>query len=956
MNVKLPLLTIGVLFFSGQSLMAQKKQTGTKKPKIDTVSNREIEEVVVQGYRSVTKKTAAVSSATISNETIENRPNANVLNTIQGQLAGVNIVAGSGQPGAKPEVIIRGVGTINGNYDPLYVIDGFPSNSDNFRTLNPNDIESMDVLKDAAALAEYGSRGSNGVIIIKTKRGSYNSKTSIRYSGQTGVSVLQGTDYNMANSKELLTIEKNKGVGKGKSMTEDQIAAFDINTDWTKYFFRPAITTSHNLAIENGGKNINSYSSLGYFNQDGILNTTGLQRFTLRNNLNGKTDNGKLRYSVNTSIAHSKNNLATNLGTGGVNQNYVLGAFISVPYLSPSQYVDSQTLMSQSGGTLLYTPLYLMDKLKTFKYLTEETRIDAVTDLSYKFTEDLTGRVKTSGQLLLTRNLVAQYPVSFNSLYFEGQNGYTGRESIGNRREFLFNNLWSLNYKKILGNHTFELSGNAEFNSSNLNNNGFTQYGLDPLTYVPDTGAGYISDTSDNDYHVPYIYNSRLKLNMISYFGSFDYDFNKRFGVVASVRTDGTNRFNKGYQWGSFWSVGGRWNLEEESFIKDLNFINMLKLRGSYGTVGNQRYVDRPVGNQRYVDGTIYAGLVPPGYMDSYSLTSSAVYMSGQGYSISFGYPPLTWETTKTYNVGVDFELFSRRFRGTFDKYERKTTNLFFSDPTSAILGTTSIDKNTDMVVKNAGYELSLAYDIIKNEDWIFTLRGNGAYNKQTLHNMSSEIDGGNLYYGNGHPMAEYYVYHYLGVNPENGNMWFESADGTPTETPKDEDRKLTGKNLYPKYQGGFGFDLTYKGFFVSSTFTYVAGIQRFDFDMLGYYDTDNLGSFNVSKDLLNAWTPTNTNTNIPSLTGSGYEYMDLSDRFLVDASYIRLRNLQVGYSLPKSLLKDTFMDNLTVTLQGENLVTFTKWKGYDPESNRAADQYQYPTPRIITLGFDVKF
>ena len=232
-------------------------------------------------------------------KTIENRPNANVINTLQGQLAGVNITAGSGQPGSKSTVVIRGLGTYNGNTDPLYVIDGFPSNSDNFRSINPNDIASVDVLKDASAISEYGSRGSNGVIVIKTRKGKFGeAKTTFRYSTSYGVSDLQKPKYNYATSKQLLRIERNFGQGfgavnpvTGSPFTDAEINAYSIQTDWVKYFFRKGISSSNNLSIENSSKNLNSYTSVSYFNQEGVLLTTGLKRFTVRNNINGKSNN-----------------------------------------------------------------------------------------------------------------------------------------------------------------------------------------------------------------------------------------------------------------------------------------------------------------------------------------------------------------------------------------------------------------------------------------------------------------------------------------------------------------------------------------------------------------------------------------------------------------------------------------------------------------------------------------
>ena len=920
-----------------------------------------LDEVVLQGYRTVSKKTAVTAAASVTSKTIENRPNANAINTLQGQLAGVNITASTGQPGAKSTVVIRGVGSFNGNTDPLYVIDGFPSNSDNFRSINPNDFASVDVLKDAAALSEYGSRGSNGVIVVKTKKGKYGeAKTTFRYSTQYGVSDLQKPKYSYATAKQLLTIEREYGSGRGAlnpatgdPFTDAEINAYAVQTDWVDEFFRKGISTNQNLSIENNGKNLNSFTSVSYFNQEGILKTTNLQRFTVRNNINGKSSNEKFKYSVNTAFGYSKNNEATNLGGGAINRNYVLGAYISAPYISPDEYTGSQQVFDlyNTDGTLLYTPLFLIDKLNTYANLTEETRIDVATEASYKLTNSLTARVRTGAQLLENRFFQAEFPVSFNAFLFAPADGIGGFEDINQRREFLFNNLWQLEYNKTIGKHTFNVSASAEYNHNRLHTNNFRQRGLNPLTFVPNTGQGYVGDTAANDFHVPQISASQLRGDLISYFASFDYDYNRKYGVVASFRRDGASRFDEN-KYGNFWSLGGRWNIEEEGFMKSVDAVKVLKLRGSIGTVGNQRIVD----------GSVYAGINPPGFADIYSLANNA-YNNGQGYNITFGFPGLKWETTEQYNIGLDFEfLKDSRLRGTFDYYNRETVDLFITEPTSPTTGTLGLTKNSSASVTNRGYELSLAYDLIKNTNLTFSIRGNGAFNKNSIDGIKT--NNGIILEGtqptfitqNGGQIQEAYVYPYLGVNPANGELLFEDINGNPTESPTATDRRATGKTSVPRYQGGFGFDLDYKGFFMNTTFTWAAEVWRFDFDLENLYDPDNIGTFNVTGDMLNAWTPTNTGSNIPAWTASNRGSDDDSDRFLKDASYIRLRNIQIGYKLPKKFLERTFLTDVSVTLQGENLINFTKWQGFDPESDRNFDVYQYPTPKQVTLGLDLKF
>lgn len=943
-----------VLVFSFLGMDTMRMTVGSTNTVNVTMSSqaKTLETVVVQGYRTVTKKNAVTAAATVTAKTIENRPNANVLNTVQGQLAGVNITATTGQPGARSTVIIRGVGTINGNTDPLYVIDGFPSNSDNFRSINPNDIASLDVLKDASAISEYGSRGSNGVIVIKTRKGSFSDdKTIFKYSSQIGLSELQTPRYSFANSRQLLTLEKRFGSGRGTTLTDAQIANYNINTDWVDYFFRPASSINHNLSIENNGKNLNSFTSISYLDQEGVLKTTGLQRFTLRNNINGKSANEKFKYSLNTSVGYSKNNEATGLGTGGINQNYVLGAYQAAPYVSPDEYQNPNQLFSlyQANGTLLYTPLMLIDKINTYNNLTDELRLDVASEVSYKITGDLTGRMRTSGQFLSNRFFQSQHPVSFNTLLFlnPGQQ-FGGFEDINQRREFLFNNLYQLDYNKSIGNHTFNVAVASEYNHSRLHVNNFRQNGLDPKLFVPNTGAGYISDSSANDFNVPTVAASQLRNDLISYFGTFDYDYNKLIGVVASYRIDGSSRFVKENQFNNFWSVGGRFNFEELDFVKSLDFVNVLKVRGSIGTSGNQRIVD----------GTIYAGINPPAFADIYPGTNNA-YNNGTGYGLTLGYPDLRWETTEQWNAGLDFEFFKSALRGSFDFYNRKTVDLFLSEPVVPGTGATSITKNSDATITNKGIELSLAYDIFRSENLTLTVRANGSMNDNSVGGIKANggrIINGNFITENGGMINEPYLYKYLGVNQTNGNLLFEDAAGNPTENPTGADRKALGVNNVPVYQGGFGFDFSYKGFFASTTFTYAQKVKRFDFDLSGQYSSGRIGVFNVTDDLLNAWTSTNTNTDVPSLRATNFAAQTLSDRFLRDASYVRLRNAQVGYRVPKQFLKNTFLTDLSFTLQGENLFNITQWQGFDPESSRTADQSQYPTPRQYTFGVDLKF
>lgn len=943
MNVKLKLLSTGVLFFlGGAAVFAQEKVNDTLKTGKETT----IEEVVVVGLKSTTKREAVISTAKIESEQINNRPNSNLMNIAQGQLAGVNISTGSGQPGSKPSVIIRGFSTINGNSDPLYVIDGFPTNADSFRSLNPNDVESMEVLKDASATSMYGNRGANGVIVIKTRGGSFNAKTSFNYRSQIGVSTLQRNRYNIADANELLTLEKRYGTGKGAGMTDAQIAANKTNTDWLNYFFNPSLLTSHDFSITTGAKNLSSYTNVGYLEQQGILSTTGLKRFSLRTNVNGKSNDARFTYRMGVYAGLSRNNQASGLGTGGVNNNIVIGALRGARYISPDEYKPNGAI----SANLVNTPLLLIDKERTYKSAIDDLRLDLTSEINYKITDDLTATMRTNAQLLTLDGNTYQTPESWNSVYFKAADQrWVGFETMSSSRQFNFNNLYQLSYEKRLGNHKFSVLGGFEYNNYMIKSNTFTQNGLNPKTWVPGAGTGYPAFVPGDNYNVPTVGGGQSRLNMYSFFGNLDYDYNTKYGFVANVRQDATSRFSKDNRWGTFWSVGARWNINEEDFMQNVSWINILKLRGSYGTAGNQRVVD----------GTVFAGLNPPLYKDSF-LTGSNNYNGTQALGIQLGYADLHWESTKQWNAGIDFEMFSRRLRGTVDVYEKRGIEIFYAWPQSYLTGTDAINLNSPIDLKNSGIELNVAYDLIRNENVRFTLRGNGAMNKEQVYNLPSEpfIEGEQpqVYSANGEMFQAPYVYHYMGVNQSNGNLLFEDINGNPTETPTTADLKPLKYGFNPRYQGGFGFDLNYKGLFLNTTFTYVAGVYRYDYDWSSVMNPTNLGTFNVSADLLNAWTPTNTNTNVPSLKLENRNFDALSDRFLVDGSYVRLRNIQVGYDVPKSLLRNTFVNGISITLQAENLLTWSKWKGFDAESNIGSDQGRYPSPKTYTLGFDIKF
>ncbi|MDO5978757.1 SusC/RagA family TonB-linked outer membrane protein [Flavivirga spongiicola] len=903
-----------------------------------------LNEVVIEGYRTVSKEKSVISSVQLTSEALEARPNASFVQSLSGQVAGLDIQTGSGQPGANSLVQIRGVSSINGNTEPLFLMDGIPINEDNFRSLNPNDIESISVIKDAAGSSVFGSRGANGVIVIKTKRGTKNSPLRIAYTGTQSYSLLQDHDYDFMSAPEYLRFERDViGRGRGVGMTDAEIDATPT-TNWEDVFFRTGTTQNHTLTFAQGGENTSSFTSLGYFNQEGILRTTGLKRFTFRNNLTGSSDNGKFNYNTSFTANYSKSNIPTGVGSFGVTTNLLYGVNASLPYISTDEYIDGATLANQ-GFSLALTPIYLLDRLRHYEFLEEEVKVIAGFSADYELTENLKAKINIGLDYEHTTGYEVVPPNAYRALVFAQPGNTTpGFQRQDTGRNFSFNNNLSLNYNKSFGKHTLDATLFSEYFRAFTRGFGYFARGLNPRNFAPGDDSAFISDNGDNDFFVDDANAFRLDAGLFSYFGNIDYDYDSKYGISATIRRDASYRFSATNRWGTFYSVGARWNISNEDFMQDSVF-NDLKLRASYGTTGNQR-----------INGGTYFS--SPDLFQSFYATSSSGYGNANSLFLSqIGNNTLKWEEVTQTNIGIDFQVFNRRLRGSLDVYHKKTEDLFQFKQISAINGTTGIDSNVGDVI-NKGVDWALHYDLIKKKDLSLTLNFVGNYNDNELSNLPSET-GEILGIGrNGGKIFEQKLIRYAGINPGNGNALFFDIDGNLTENPNpDTDAVWTGKNATPDATGSFGFNFNYKGFYLDTQWSYVIGVDRRD---IIYYELINSGfaltNFQLSRDILNAWTPDNRITDIPSITATnGTSFRDTSDRFLSSSDYLRLRFLNIGYNFPKKHLKGTGITKLKLYGSAENLVTFSEWRGYDSES-RVTETRQYPTPKILSFGIEIGF
>ncbi len=924
-----------------------------------------LEAVVIDGYKTTSKKKSSISQTTISAEIFEGRPNVSFLQSLQSQVAGLNIATSSGTPGsAKIDVILRGVGSVNGSIEPLYVIDGVPANQVVFRALNNEDIESITVLKDAGATAIYGNRGSNGVIVIQTKKGKYNSKLQVRVTSTTGFTTLQQNEYNLMNSFEALTLEKSRNVGYGSGLTDEQILETPT-TNWRDVFFRTGITRNQNVSFTQGGENMSNFTSLSYFDQDGIVPTTDFKRFTLRSNFNGKSSNDKFTYSTNVTMAYSQRYQLEQETRAGINanvvQNPLQGLLSSMPYVDPSAYVNGQAVFDETRP-VFRNPLALVDYIQegVVPNRYNETKILANASGTYKLTDNLSYTATAAVDYAESLRFFARSPQSFLAIAVrngvEGtQPDFGGIEQMTTDRDFGFNLLNRLNYNKVFDEkHTLDVSVFSEYIKAHRRVSSFLQQGLDPRTWSFAAGTGYVNYTVGDPlgFYVPTVSGFKADAGLFSYFASADYDYNSKYGVVATIRRDASYKFVEDNTWGTFWSVSARWNIDQESFMSNSSF-EILKLRASFGTTGNQNILAGAYGsNPLYLGSNLVRDLNNTG--TGYNGDQSAVFPN------VIANTALQWETTTQLNVGVDF-TYKKRLSGTVDVYQKITTDLFDTNFLSASNGTYQLATNTTGELVNTGVELQLNYDIFKKGDFKMDIFVNGSFNENERRKIvypgsADLVFQGNIAQQNGRPLNALYLVPYLGVNPENGNLLFQGADGLPTENITDEDRRFVDENFIPTYQGGFGLNASYKGFFLNSNFSFVADIARFDFDLANMSTPTVIGAYPLVRDALDAWTVDNPTGSFPSLDATNESFDGISDRYLRDASYIRLKNLVVGYDVPAKFLDRTFLSSVRVYTQMENYFTWTNWRGFDAESLNASNQGGYPSPKVISFGLDVQF
>lgn len=954
MNVKLRVLTAGVLFFTGQAVFAQEKDSKDKKDK-----ETKIEEVVVLGYsKTSTKAKSTTSSVTVGSETLENRPNISVLNSIQGTAPGIVVNSASGSPGSgKFNILIRGMSSLNGSTDPLYVVDGVITSGSQFRNLNSYDIDTFSILKDAQATAIYGNRAANGVVVITTKSGKFNSGLKVSYDALTSFSTMPKADYNSANGRQLLQIQKNFGAGYAvtNKLTQDQIDNWAIDTDWNKQFTQVGISQQHNLSVTAGGENVNNFLSLGYLDSQGIIKSTDFKRFTLRNNLNGKSKDGKLTFGAILGLGYSKRNQLddeTNSGiAGNVIQNPLFGGVLSPTYLAPSPYSNGRDLYNAIGSaSSAYRPWVLQDNINGgIRNRFTEMSISANANVNYKLTDWLSVGNRTGIDYKQHERIFARSATGYLALVTAIPNGqqYGGSETFQTTNDLTFNTVTNISFNKTFGDHTLSVAAYMDYIKAHVNSNTQTQNGLNPAQWEFGAGTGYIPFNPDTpNVYRPSVSATKVTAGTLAYFGTVDYDYKDKYGVSGVVRRDGSYRFAPANRWETFWSAAVRWNIDKEDFMANSGF-RMLKLRASIGTTGNQNIISVTNNANPLVQ-------LPNNFLDLYN--GSSAYQNLLGYYFTnLANPDLRWEQVKQSDIGLDFN-YKGILEGSVDYYQKRTSRLYSSINYSAATGTYGVRGNNG-ILDNKGVEGLIRYNVLRTDKMKLSIFANAAYNSNKIVSLDAQDLTGDVVNAVGGPASQYQLYPYLGVDPADGEQMFLDINGNMTKEPVPGDRRLTGKSPYAKFTGGFGFNFNYSGFFFDTLFSFQQGgwiyDNLYDWQMNPAYAGNNL---NVSADLLNAWTPTNTNTDVPALKAKNMGLQGQSDRFLFKSDFVRLKNISIGYNFTKNQLGNLPVKAIKLFVQAENLYTWSKWKGYDPEPVTTYSLNVYPNPKTISVGLNVDF
>ncbi|MBT1705167.1 TonB-dependent receptor [Chryseosolibacter indicus] len=926
-----------ILVFSFIGYVTQEVSVGAQ-TQIDIAMTPDVtslDEVVVVGYGEVKKSDLTGSVASVNNNELNAFPVVNAMQGLSGRAAGVQVIQSSGAPGAGLSMRIRGGNSMLGSNEPLYVIDGFAI-SGSPTHLNPADIESLEILKDASATAIYGSRGANGVVLITTKGGKKGT-SQVAFDTYVGFQqVIKKVDMLNATEFALLANERAKNDDIAPYFTNEQIASFGEGTDWQDEIFRTAPIQNHVLTFS-GGTDKSLYSVSGsFFQQDGVIIGSDYTRGSLRANFSQNiSDKFKVAYTsiLTRSVGNTLSNDNASRGDG------VVSAALTAPPTVPAKDVNgkySNVTPYPFSSNAAENPVAL-----ALERLNRSTRSSALMNLSlsYEFIEGLTLRVSGGADYANTRN--DYYSPSIFKLTPSG-NAYN---SFEDRVTYLNENI--LTYTKtVFDTHVLGLTGGFTYQSEayKFNSSGASGFPNDQLLNNNLQSGTVISPPNS----------SVSEWTLMSWLGRANYSINDKYLITASMRADGSSRFGDANKWGYFPSAAVAWRISEEDFIKNIGAVSNLKLRASWGQTGNTA--------------------ISP-YQTLNTLNSAPIVLNDNLYT---GYAPgqtkpnqdLRWETTTQTDIGVDVGFFNERITLTADYYIKNTTDLLATVPLPTSSGYINETRNIGEI-RNSGIELTLGADILRSD-----FKWNASANFSANRNEAVKLAGGSDVFSSaslsvplsvsvnivreGSPVGAFFGYVEDGLDAQ-GNIKYK--DVTPDGVLNNLDRTIIG-DPNPDFIYGFNNNFSFKNFTLNVFFQGVQGNDIFNFNLANHADGFNFGE-NQVRDILNHWTPENPNPNAPNPRISVNTKFRESDRFIEDGSFLRLKNVKLGYNLPVTNLKLNWLKSAHIYASAQNLLTLTGYSWYDPEvSTRITqssialgiDQTSYPNARTYTFGLNLVF
>ena len=893
--------------------------------------SQNLDELVVVGYGVQKKESLTGAMQVVSSEKLLDATSPTVENLLSGKVPGVQVTSGGGQPGQQGKVVIRGKSTVNGSTDPLWIVDGVIVGSD-AGSLNPADIESMSILKDAASTAIYGSQGANGVIVVTTKRG----KTQINASVKVGVNQLHLGNLDMMDGAELYDYYNSFS-------NRDAMPAYftpelrNRNFDWWENGTQLGVAQDYNISVSGGSDKIKTYTSIGVYDEDGAVKGYDYTRYNLRFNVDYQATDW---LTIKPKVWASRSDI--------MDQQHDLGAITYVNFPWDSPYDENGDLIQEYKPTTWVNSdatNYLYDLQWNF---TKQTKYEFLGnfDFDIKFTDWLTFASVNS----FNYNSRARKEYSDpRSQAGEADNGLL--EDMSQTITRLYTNQ-VLRFNKVWDKHSLNALIGYEWNT----------YQRERLTQTASSFAsGFeVANVAATPKAVDGI---KEEWAVQSYLFNANYAYDNRYLASVSFRRDGASNFGSDAKYGNFFSISAGWNIHQEEFFQAKDWVQQLKLRASYGSVGN-----RP--NTYYSQYTLYS----LGY--SYNAQPGAAL-----YQIAN--PDLTWEKTYTAGVGIDAILFDRLTLN-LDYYNKKTTDLLYNVPLPGVIGVTGIYRNVG-AVKNNGFEASASVDIIKSGDWYWNVTANIGLNR----NEVTELYGGNTEIITSNAGSSYYIYmdkiikpgedvdtwygtEWAGVDPETGSpLWYTTNDKgervTTTSYSEASKHQVVLGKMSPDFYGGFSTSVSWKDIDLSAVFGYSVGGKIFNYDRT-MYDSDgayvNYNQMNLKDDWSRWEKPGDIATHPKAFYGNNTNSSRGSSRYLEDASYLRLRNLTVGYTFP---FKIPQIERVRVYFSGENLFVLSGFSGIDPElPAEVGSDYKagsvgvaispYPQTRKFMFGLNVTF